>query len=235
MSEALYYPYTTIRSNDALKAMVLYFDKIHIISPFETAIGDKRVDSADIISLEQAGEIKLISPSDLLSEYDSIMTKSVINDLLDPEFLSLSHQQQNRTPWKIYAEKVPSGLADATLRKFLVNIPSFYAGQSAAGCLREGPIEMPYRHRFYEERTETSERMDRQFREFRHVSLPFEVGESIMINHALCASYRFGLTPLTDERVHYDFLMLKFGRMAKNPLMRRILADYRFIKNVKMI
>jgi hypothetical protein len=130
---------------------------------------------------------------------------------------------------------VPSGVADASFRKYLVNIPNFYQGQSAKHELREGPFASSIHghHEFYEEIREVSERRDRQYRDYRQVTMPFPVGESIMINHALCASDCFKLIPITDDSIHHDFLMFKFGRMQNSKLLKRILKDYRFIKDVK--
>jgi len=183
--------------------------------------------------LESEGVVKYISPSTLLQEYDEIMTKSVIDDLTDSDFLSMCRQQRH-PPWEIYAEKVPSGLADAIFRKYLVNVPSFYAGQSAKKRLREGPYaSMDQRRMFYEEMREQGQERERRYRESRCVVLPFEVGESIMINHALCASGRFSLCPLADDSVHHSFLMFKFQKATNTPLLKRILADYGFIKDIK--
>jgi hypothetical protein len=65
------------------------------------------------------------------------------------------------------------------------------------------------------------------------VELPFEVGESLMINHALCACDEFSLTPITDHKFHNDALMFKFRRMQDTRLVKKLLVDYDFIKDMK--
>jgi hypothetical protein len=232
MSDALYYPYMNIRNTESLKSMVLYFDKIHIINPLMASIGSS-YDNSELNELEHNGVIRFLSPLDLLKNYDDIMTQSVMGDLTDPTFLSVCQQVDQRS-WEIHTEKVPSGFLDASYRKYLVDIPNFYQGQSAKYQLREGPFHSIHEnHEYYENIREINENRDRHFREYRQVTLPFPVGESIMINHALCASSFLNLIPITDDAVQHDFLMFKFNRMQKSNFLRKILKDYRFIKNIK--
>lgn len=242
MSEALYYPYASFQSNENLKAMILYFDKIHLISPTETSLGHLGSQQSEISNLVSEGIVELISPSELLQEYDAMMTNSIINDMSDLEFSNLAKQSHRRS-WEIYSEKVPSNIADFLLRKYFVNVPNFYTGQPTMHSLREGPYYhtekssmrelIRQRHRMYGELEERGENRNNEYHEFRRVTLPFEVGESIMINHALCAADRFALTPITDDPIHYNFLLLKYRKMQNTPLLRRLLRDYRFIKNTK--
>jgi hypothetical protein len=249
MPEALYYPYTRVKSEESLKAMILYFDKIYVISPNEASAGFDENSDFDI--LQSNGLIDSISPSELIQQYDRLLTKSVLGDLTDHSFLQLSSIARYKTSqkqWEIYSEKVPSSLADRLLRKYFVDIPNFYSGEQIAHFMREGPhreIEgtnlrelIKARHEIYAERTAHAEKLDNEYREFRHVTLPFEVGESLMINHAICAASRYALTPITDSEVHHRFLMLKLtgGRLRngeQNPLLASILKDYGYIKDIK--
>jgi hypothetical protein len=241
MSEALYYPYTRIQSSESLKAMVLYFDKIHIISPNEASIGSFQ-DDAGFSELSSNGLIEYVSPSELLRQYDRVMTKSVIDDLTDHGFLRLSHNARGGT-WQIFSEKVPSSLADHLLRKYFVDVPNFYAGEKASHFVREGPHEeisesslrelIEARHEQYTKRDSSAANRDKEYHEYRHVTLPFEVGESLMINHAICASSHFALTPITDSEMHNDFLIYKLSKASNSPILKRILKDYRYIKNIK--
>jgi hypothetical protein len=222
--------------------MILYFDKIHLISPTETSLGHLGNQESEISNLVSEGVVELISPSELLQEYDSLMTNSIINDMSDQDFLNLAEQSRGR-PWEIYSEKVPSNLADFLLRKYFVDVPNFFAGKPTMPSLREGPYYHPQeggmrelirrRHQTYEEIKERGEHRYDEYHEFRRVTLPFEVGESIMINHALCAADHFTLTPITDDPIHHDFLLFKYRKMQNTPLLRRLLRDYRFIKDTK--
>jgi len=234
MSEALYYPYTTVQSIDNLMAMVLYFDTIYIINPEKAAIGDRLI-RQEISVLEREKIIRYISPAELLEEYDNLMTQSVINDLGNSDFLNLCHNKALPKVWKIYTEKIPNALADSTFRKYLVNVPALYESQRFGHSLREGPFShIEERHQAYERMREISEERSNRYREYRFVELPFEYGESLMINHALCACDKFSLTPLTDHQVHHDFLKFKFAQMQNTVLLKRILKDYGFIKDMKI-
>lgn len=240
MSEALYYPYTRVQSSESLKAMVLYFDKIHVISPNEASIGS--FSDSDFNVLFSNGLLNFISPSELLRQYDRVLTKSVIDDLTDHSFLRLASARRGH-PWELFSEKVPSSLADHLLRKYFVDIPNFYAAEKATHFVREGPHEeiaenglrelIEARHARYSEEASRARNKDAEYREYRRVTLPFEVGESLMINHAICASSRFALTPITDSDVHHEFLMLKLSRMQHHPLLKSILKDYGYIKDIK--
>jgi hypothetical protein len=135
-------------------------------------------------------------------------------------------------------------LADHLLRKYFVDIPNFYEGEKASHFVREGPHEhisesslrelIEVRHAQYSEREEIGRARDRHYREFRSVNLPFEVGESLMINHAICASSSLNLTPVADNEVHHEFFMFKLSTMGQNSLLKKILKDYHYIKNVKI-
>ena len=116
MSEALYYPYTRIQSSDSLKAMVLYFDKIHIISPNEASIGS--FSNSDFDLLFSNGLLNYISPSELIKQYDRVLTKSVIGDLTDHSFLKLAHARRGH-PWELFSEKVPSKFGGSSVAQIL--------------------------------------------------------------------------------------------------------------------
>ena len=197
--DALYYPYTSVQSLDSLKAMVLYFDVIHVISPSEVSIDDTSSVRGAMSVLENEGMIKYVSPTSLLQKYDNVMTQSVVGDLLDPEFTSLCRTRAGARSSLIYAEKLPSAWADATFRKYLVNLPNFYDGVNAGNRIREhavGPLEErrriyegPFekRRRIYEGMREVSERRGSTYRMQRIVELPFEVGR---IDHGQSRSLR---------------------------------------------
>jgi hypothetical protein len=219
--------------------MILYFDRIYVISPNEASMD---ATNPDLDTLLSEGIIKAISPSRLLSEYDRLLTQSVVGDLADPDFLKLASSVRGHS-WEIYSEKVPSSLADGLLRKYFVDIPNFYAADYPTHNLREGPYGIvdeermreliEQRHRFYEERRYDAEHREREYREFRHVRLPFEVGESLMINHAICASSCQALTPITDSDLHHNFLLYKLTRANGSPFLKNVLKDYGYIKDIK--
>lgn len=201
-ASALYYPYTTISSLDSLKAMVLYFDKIHTINPAQASIGDTKPIHREIDVLEQKQIVRYISPSTLLKDYDETITKAMLGDLADSGFLRLCRDTDLPRYFEIYAEKIP--------RYWISRMFSKRFGISGA---------------FHQ-----SER----FRKLGTVMLPFRVGESLMINHALSACDKFSLTPITDHSAHHDFLAYKFRKLQNSTLVRRILSDYGFTKDMKI-
>jgi len=198
-TEALYYPYTTIRSLDSLKAMVLYFDSIHIIHPDIISIGDTKSILPEVSILEKEKIIKYIPPAVLLHDYDAVITKSMINDLVEPDFIKLCRKKGLPSFLEIYAEKIP--------RLWIMQFSGRY----------------------------TNRRMFmREYFRPGIVRLPFEVGETLMINHALSACAQFSLTPITDHIIHHTFLMHKFRKMQRASLVKKILADYGFIKDIRI-
>ncbi len=232
-SEAFYYPYMNIHSNECLKAMVLYFDKIYVMRPEEASIKDsssklKRIES-DMDTLEFERVVHYISPSELLIDYDDIMTRCVLNDITNPDFLKHCSTHSTSKFWEIYAEKLPTSLADSTFRKYLLNIPNFYSGQQ----LQQNARLHERRHsEMYEISHFEDIHRERRYRELRIVKMPFEVGESLMINHALCACDKFSLTPVADYKVHHSFLLFKFRNMQKTTIVKKLLVDYGFIKDM---
>lgn len=199
MSEALYYPYTSIQSLDALKAMALYFDRIHIINPFEASVGIDRPNAAEMDALEDNGIIQYISPSKLLENYESTIEEAIKKDLANPKFRLICRNAKVKY-WLIYESKIPQKLR-STLEKRSTKIHQ--------------KLSLPAR---------TPER---------GLLLPVDFGESIMINHALCATDRFSLTPITDDRIHHKLLMLKF-QASDSDFLKKLLVDYGFIKDIKI-
>ena len=208
-TSALYYPYTTIKSLDSLKAIVLYFDRIHIIRPTGlssrtdgVSVGNTRSILPEISKLEREGIVRYISPSTLLDDYDEIITKSMNGDVVDSGFLKLCQRKDVPSFLEIYAEKFP--------KHWIYEIT-------------EGNAKWQW---------STEERFAKMTKP--KVRLPFIVGESLMINHALCASDKFSLTPITDHSIHNAFLMYKFRKLQNSASVRRILSDYGFTKDMKI-
>lgn len=212
-TSALYYPYTTVRSLDSLKAMILYFDTINIIKPVGpfredgVSAGNTRSIFPQISELEHKQIVRYISPSTLLRDYDEIITKSMIGDLVDPVFLKLCQKKDTPSSFEIYADKIPN----LWINNFFQNrfdIPGMYI-TNHFGRKRFGP-------------------------RLGLITLPFRMGESLMINHALCACDKFSLTPITDHSIHNDFLMYKFRKLQNSALVRRILSDYGYTKDMRI-
>ncbi len=223
--KALYYPYATITSAETLKKSLLYFDNIYIIDPEKASAHtkSKSTHTIEIQELIQTKIVKPISPLKLITKYDSVISESVIADLNDQNFIKFC-QSTGVDSWTISTAKVPSAIQDSTFRKYLVNFPQLYEAGIFVG---EGPYPYPFlRERHHERR--------RRFEIYRDVEMPFEVGESIMINHALSASAEYRLALITDDLIHHQALIYKYNRLKDNKILKKILEDYGLIKDVKI-
>jgi len=203
ISEALYYPYTSILSLEGLKAIALYFEKIHIINPVHAYVGDDRPNNAEMSILEDEGIVSYISPADLLYTHESTIAGAIKGDLANRRFRSICRNAEARYCC-IYESKIPSKLR-STIMKQSMKIH------------RE--LHLP-------------KKMDLQGGE-RSLLLPIDLGESIMINHALCATDKFSLTPVTDDDLQHKLLMLKL-RLSRSRFLRELLVDYGFVKDIKI-
>jgi len=203
MSEALYYPYTSVLSLEGLKAMALYFEKIYIINPFHARIGDSnRPNNAEMSILEDRGVVKYIPPAELLYTYESTIAEAIKEDLADPRFRSICRSAESKY-WVIYESKIPRKLR-STMEKQSMKIHKEF--------------HLPKKTELHGERS---------------MLLPIDLGESIMINHALCATDKFSLTPITDDNLHHELLTLKL-RASRSKFPKKLLVDYGFVKDIKI-
>jgi hypothetical protein len=228
--DIFYYPYATI--NDAeqlplLKAVALYFDKVHILDP-EAAVSERiglyGQAAQDVLLLEQEGILERVGPSDILASYGDEIVQAVHKDLNDPEYLRRA-ADTNHERWLLALAKIPSQIVeDRTLRQ-LITIPS----PTGEPLLIDGPN--PQGDEFYETRLTGQQLIDGQVvggkqTEFRYRSMPVPLGESIMLNHALFGSLlATQSTPFTDDPFHYRLLNYKIERAREMPMIRRKLDD----------
>jgi len=105
---------------------------------------------------------------------------------------------------------------------------------------REGLYNERFRERYYEERhsrykDEYDATLLRQvmLEEYRIAELPFIVGESVMIGHALVAAASGDFTPFCDGRVHFDALQARLRSLTNSNPLKVILCEYGYIKDVK--
>jgi hypothetical protein len=66
----------------------------------------------------------------------------------------------------------------------------------------------------------------------RSLVLPTDIGESIMINHALCATDKFSLTPVTDDNFQHQLFALKL-RSSDSDAVKKLLVDYGYVKDIQ--
>lgn len=102
--EAMYYPYASIQNQETLMQSLLYFDKIHVLSPYERTIQE---------NLEQIREISgdrdlisIINPLRILEEYGSEFFESVKDDIDDRYFGRMKQEEKTPFEWILYGEKL---------------------------------------------------------------------------------------------------------------------------------
>ncbi len=201
--------------------------------------------------LHDQGILKFVDPAKIVDKYDSLITHSVIQDLSDENFVDLC-RDHSRENWELCAVKLPHR-SDTKFRNLLVNLsslvettsPSYHTSErriEEIPYIRERVREGPYPYseekmrELHSRHVELDERKLHRlqvYNEYRMVSLPFSIGESIMISHALCSSYEYNLTPFTDEAIHHEILKTRYSRVSNNDFLKKILADYGYIKDTK--
>lgn len=259
----LYFPYANIRSAKTLKTAVLYFDKIGVIDPLASFCGDstrhrdlhdESRDYMDEINiLVKEGIIELIDPTKVVAKFGNEIMTGVIQDMHDPEFLDLC-KPFAKSAWVLASTKLPDD-ADKWLRNMLVNVPTLAReGSGLTEELRERRYEFaerdPYldermrrieRRRFeerrpnrYDEEYESQLLRGMMFDEYRVVELPFAVGESVMIGHALAVAADRNFTPFCDERIHLDVLKTRFRKLGDIKVLKAVLYEYGYLKDAKV-
>ena len=240
----LYFPYANIRSAKTLKTAVLYFDKIAVIDPRASFCGestrhrDLHYESHDYMNeiniLVKEGIIELVDPAEVIAKFGNEIMTGVIQDMSDTKFLDLC-KPFAKSAWVLSSKKLPDD-ADKWLRNMLVNVPTL---AREGGALTE-ELRERYRYKFAERDPYLYERMrgfeERRFErrrpsryddeyesqllrgmmldEYRVVELPFAVGESVMIGHALAVAADRNFTPFCDEKIHLDVLKTRFRKLG---------------------
>ncbi|MFQ5855832.1 MAG: hypothetical protein ACE5LU_09345 [Anaerolineae bacterium] len=210
----------------------------------------------EVLSLQQEGVLDFVDPREVIAENEASLVSNILQDVQAEDFQTLLAQdypEHQDTTWELSVMKIPGrredyeqALLDARSRRLnlnLVNLAETYAGLNAAAgdpTFREAPASRL--DRMYEVQSHTHEEVrfletSSLHGEYRLVPTSFAVGEAIMINQALHAAYfvderkQERATPITDDRVHHDFLMLKYRRAARTGLLKTILKDYRYLKS----
>jgi len=205
--------------------------------------------------LVKEGIIELVDPAKVVAKFGNEIMTGVIQDMHDPEFLALC-KPFAKSAWVLASIKLPDD-ADKWLRNMLVNVPTLAReGSAMTEELREELWEYrcelaerdPYlyermrmieRRRFgrpgrYDDEYESQLLRGIMFNEYRVVKLPFAVGESVMIGHALAVAADRGFTPFCDERIHLDVLKTKFRKLRNSKILKTILCEYRYLKDAKV-
>jgi hypothetical protein len=225
MSEhsVFYYPYATLNADQLplLKAAALYFDRLLVLDPsrasWVTIAGDDDGRRAAAALLD-AGILAPLDPVEELPRIEQRLVQSMEEDLADERFLELCRPRESRW-WTLSLEKVPAELRDdprfaprdAAMRRLMTSAGRASGLAGATGEYRE--VYASYR----EVRGQGAQDVYDEYvdgAEYRYVDVPFAVGESLMLNHALLLGLGYGAVPITDDPVHRAVLDLKLARLA---------------------
>lgn len=105
--EALYFPYASVRSTSTLKSLLLYFDKVWVISSHEAR---SRVIGEFAQLLDEGEFAGWVDGERLVGTSYELLEQAIETDLRDPEFLALTARR--RSTWELYADKGVMPLAD---------------------------------------------------------------------------------------------------------------------------
>jgi len=194
--------------------------------------------------LASNGILELIKPSAVLGRFEQPMVDAIHRDLGDRDFVELCRRESGARSWSLALAKVPEsletgerGAEDKAMQRILrgphgkVENPlgrfEYGEGDPLSVVIDEGErwgqaqreaeakaATDVYDEVWYEDVWgETSRTI-----EYRAASYPVEVGESIMLNHAIFASLGLtGATPVTDDRFHQQALTHKLQRALTSP------------------
>jgi hypothetical protein len=242
---ALYFPYASAPLK-ALKEAALYFDQIYCIDPEAIEGKTQLPQQADAAvsgqpSIEQwreyralwdAGVCKALRPEQIRSNWDNLLTESVLKDLQDKRYVGLC-ARSGLGSWSLAETKMGEGLvhhlmdlADNVRSELPGDVHSWIVDRTSFGGTRFREVNQV------------------QFREgeylgqgIRYVDMPFVLAESVLVNLAMCAcaslSENISISPLTDERIHYSVLKAKYARAMGDQDMRDLLALEGVIRQAK--
>lgn len=227
-----YYPYASFGDQQSLllKTVALYFDKLYILDPSKANWGKigKSPLEHDMRLLEQEKILVRVSPEDVLHKYELAIAEAIRSDMQDREFLDVCEHSGRAGRWTLALAKVPQEIQDDPKYRLQDRSMQRLMGDVA----REVSSELEHYVERYAAEKAKSEVYD-EYREtgagvveYRYADYPLQIGESIMINHALFSGLMYkGATPLTDDPFHNKVLHLKMQRARQIPGVREILED----------
>jgi hypothetical protein len=222
-----YYPYASFSDDQKLllKAAALFFDKLYILDPCKASykgIGPG-IKVGHVNLLEKEGILERISPEHVLNNYENAITNSIRSDLNDPEFIRLCKTSGRAKYWTLALAKVPKDIREDPKLKLLDRSMQRLMGEIPKEVIPDVSRYAEDYATVYDEYREVGTGLI----EYRYADYPLELGESIMINHALFGSLlHTGAIPLTDDKFHNDVLALKIKRAQQIPEIKDIIEDF---------
>ena len=203
-----YYPYASLNKEQTLllKATALYFDKLYMLDPMKAswaAIGMRELE-ADLRLLEKENLLERIAPEEILHRHETTIVSAIQRDRADAGFRKLC-EEKGDSRWTLALAKVPQPLR---------NDPAYQPMDDSMKRIMMGYTEV------YDEYRESQTGPV----EYRYSDYPFEVGEAIMLNHALVGSLLYkSSVPITDDPLHSRILGYKLHQVQQIPEIRALL------------
>jgi hypothetical protein len=216
-----YYPYASFTGSQSLllKAAALYFDKLYVLDPLKASFGQIGIGAAerDVQLLEQEQILDRVAPEEVLNKYEATITAAIKRDLNDAGFKKLCAEKIGSL-WTLALAKVPEGLR---------HDPAFSPLEDSMkrALTGEGGYSEKAGYSEYAEYRESATGVI----EYRYADYPFDVGEAIMLNHALVGGIlHAGAIPITDDEIHSRILNYKLQQAQQElPEIRAALAATR--------
>jgi hypothetical protein len=239
---ALYYPYADVRNPEALLHAALYFDEIFILQPNFFIPPKKSLHpTRNRVIPAYSTDTQVLIDEEIIKPIDQDFLG--ISSAWTPGFSNQVFDEENR---KLLMASIIEDIRDPCLKKLTKNQGKLYwrfpnlqfIGLSALGLLFDvakdlkGNIQITY---WAEKRMRESLGQYRKFVDHQDsyesrllfdqemVSVPYIVGESLMINISLLACSRLKLVPFTDNVLHHDFLSKKIHSLLEDKNLRSTL------------
>ena len=208
----------------------------------ENFSGDEASELIDgIRMLERKGILKRIRPEEVLHEYEKEIEDAIRSDLMDPDFVTECRSSGVKR-WTLALAKVPPNLRNdekykpieesmrSLMGDFARHIGEGYIEGYIEGSLKRYDEQRQVVGRTYMEGYKDEEGM----KEYRFGDYPIELGESIMINHALFGGLLYAqATPVTDDPFHNKILDIKIRRVSSLPEVKSILQNRDKMRRMK--
>jgi hypothetical protein len=239
-----------------LKVAALYFDKLVLLDPVGASwdtVGADTPASDAVKTLRAAGLLETVTPAAVLADHAAAIAEEVRRDMADAEFLALcdSHAKASgKRRWTLALAKLPQDLTtDQAMRHLMGDFAREVSAHTAAAAadyvehveamsylprmdrpFPQAASDRALEYRSYSEMGEAYDELRGGYEgepvEYRYADFPLELGEAIMLNHALFAGLLHSqATPMTDDAFHSRALALKLRRAAQQPAIRQVLAD----------
>lgn len=165
-----------------------------------------------------AGVCRVKRPEEVRSQWDSLLTESVIADLQDKRYIQLCARSGWET-WSLAETKMSGDLVHE-----LIDLAENVRQDLPSSVRRWISDRVLFTEHTFTEGFHMGQ-------EVRYVTLPFVLGESILVNLAMCACATLEVSPLTDERFHYLVLKTKYERAQRDRELRELLATETIIQS----